>query len=336
MFLARTSKSLAVLCTSLFFLAACAHSSSNLKAPLPNAQLSPGAVEKTVARVNDAEITATELKRAEKILAANKPGLQIPPFLQKEFELQVLNQMIGAELLFQASQQLVINDLDQQAEAKLAEIKKGFPEADGYANGLVRIGLDEKMMYDSTRRDLAIAYLVSSKIANDITVSEEEIEKFYQQNPANFHQEEQVRAGHILIGVAAKAGAEEKKAARDKAEKLHKELVDGADFAKLARENSICPSSKQGGDLGFFGKGKLDAQFEQAAFALESGALSGVVETPYGYHIIKLVERKQAEEIPLSQARTKVEEYLRAQKTNAAVEVFVGEARKSARIEVLL
>jgi len=303
---------------------------------LPNAQLSPGAVEKTVARVNDTEITATELKRAEKILAANKPGLQIPPFLQKEFEMQVLNQMIGSELLFQASQKLVIKDLDQQAEAKLAEIKKGFPDADGYAKGLLKVGLDEKMMLDSTRRDLAIAYLVSSKVANGIAVTEDEIRKFYEQNPANFHQEEQMRASHILIGVADKAGAEEKKAARDKAEKLHKELANGADFAKLARENSTCPSGSQGGDLGFFGKGKLDPQFEQAAFALEPGGLSGVVETHYGYHIIKLVERKHAEEIPLSKARTKIEEYLKAQKTNAAVEVFVGEARKSAKIDVLL
>jgi peptidyl-prolyl cis-trans isomerase C len=80
----------------------------------------------------------------------------------------------------------------------------------------------------------------------------------------------------------------------------------------------------------------MDPQFEEAAFALETGGLSQVVETRFGYHIVKLVERKKAEVLPFSGARTKIEGYLRAQKTNTAVEVFVGEARRSAKVEVLL
>jgi len=266
----------------------------------------------------------------------NKPGLQIPQTLQKEFEMQALNQLISSELLFQASQKLDIKDLDKQAEAKLAQIKKGFPDLKDYARELKNIGMDEKMLLDSTRRDLSIAYFVNTNIAPKITVSEEEIKKFYDQNPEKFHQEEQVRASHILIGIDSKAGNEEKKAARDKADKLHKDLVSGADFVKLARDNSTCPSSKQGGDLGYFSKGKMVPQFEKAAFSLEPGGVSDIVETQFGYHIIRLVDRKKAEEISLSTARNKIENYLRAQKTNAAIEVFVGEARQNSKIEVLL
>lgn len=320
----------------LLFTSACSVSQSKVAKELPSADSAAADLKSTVARVNGKEITLAELNQAKKIILANKPGLQIPPLLLKEFDMQALNQLISSELLFQASQKLEIKDLDKQAEEKLADIKKRFPDPKDYARELQKIGVDEKSLLEATRRDLSIAYLVNTKIAPQITVSAEEIKKFYDQNPDKFRQDEQVRASHILIGVDSKAGIEVKPAARAKAEKLHKELVNGADFAKLAHDNSTCPSSKQGGDLGYFGKGKMVPQFEQAAFALQPGGLSDVVETNFGYHIIKLVDRKKAEEIPLSAARDKIEYYLRVQKTNAAIETFVGEARKNAKIDVLL
>ena len=329
-------KSMIAIWMLTLFISACSHSSSNVITPLPNAEFPVADLNKTVARVNGKDISAAEHKRAQKILIENKPGLQIPATLQKEFEMQALNQLISSELLFQASQKLDIKDLDKQAEVKLAQTKNRFPDVNDYAKGLQDIGMDEKMFLDSVRRDLAISYLVNTKIASDITVSQEEIQKFYDHNPEKFRLEEQVRASHLLIGVDSKAGPEEKKAARDKADRLHRDLLNGGDFAKLAKETSTCPSSKQGGDLGFFSRGKMDTQFEKAAFALEAGGLSDVVETRYGYHIIKMVERKKAEQIPLSTASKKIEDYLRAQKTNAAVEVFVGEARKNAKIDMLL
>jgi peptidyl-prolyl cis-trans isomerase C len=331
-----SSRSLVAISMLLLFNSACSVPPSKVGTDIAPGDSSAADLKKTVARVNGKEITRAELNQAKKIVLANKPSMQIPPLMQKEFETQTLNQLISSELLYQASQKLDIKDLDKQAEDKLAEIKKRFTDPKVYAAELEKIGIDEKGLFESNRHDLAIAYLVNTMIAPDIKVSEEEIKKFYDQNPDKFRQEELVRASHILIGVGDKAGVEEKKAAREKAEKLHKELVNGADFAKLAREHSTCPSGKQGGDLGYFGKGRMVPQFEQAAFALQPGGLSEVVETPFGYHIIKLVDRKKAESIPLSAARVKIENYLRAQKTNAAVETFVGEARKNAKIDVLL
>ncbi len=330
------SRSLVAVSMLLLLSSACSVPPAKVGTEIAPGESSAADLQKVVARVNDKEITGADLNRAKKIILASKPSLQIPPFMQKDFETQTLNQLISTELLYQASQKLDIKDLDKQAEDKLAGIKKRFPDPKVYAAELQKIGLDEKGMYESARRDLAIAYLVNTKIAPDITVSDEEIKKFYDQNPDKFRQPEQIRASHILIGVDSKATPEAKKAARDKAERLHKELVDGADFAKLARENSTCPSGKQGGDLGYFGKGRMVPQFELAAFALKPGGLSSVVETPFGYHIIKLTDRKKTETITLSVAREKIVGYLRAQKTNAAIEAFVGEARKNAKINVLL
>lgn len=328
------TKALAAL-SLLPLLAACSHSSLDAAASSDAERVAAALNSRILARVNGQQISAAELKRAEKIVTANKPGLKIPPTLQKEFEQQVLNQLVSSELLFQASQKLEIKDLEQQTEARLAQIKKGFAKPEEYDRSLKEIGMDEEAFVKSVRRDLAIAQFVNSTIADKITVSEEEIKKFYEQNPAAFHTPEQVRASHILIGIDPKGGQEARKAAYQKAVQLRAELAKGADFATLAKENSTCPSSKQGGDLGFFGKGRMDPGFEKEAFALKEGELSQVVETRFGYHVIKLVERKKSEEIPFATARQKIEDYLKAQKTNAAVESFVGAARGSAKIELL-
>jgi len=316
------------------FVSACSPGTSNVTPP--SAEFSSPELKNTVARVNGTDITLGELKRAEKILMANQPGVEIPPALKKEFEKQALNQLISSELLFQAGQKFDVKDLDKQAADRLEKIKSGFADAKDYAKELKNIGMDENMLRDYTRRDLVIANFVNTNIASKVTVSEVDIKTFYDQNPTNFIKPEQLRASHILVGIDTKAGVEEKNKAREKAEKLHKELVNGADFVKLALENSTCPSSKQGGDLGYFPKGKMVPQFEQAAFALEVGKLSGVVETQFGFHIIKLTDRIKAETISLSTAHKKIEEYLMAQKTNAAISDFVGEARKSAKIDMLL
>jgi peptidyl-prolyl cis-trans isomerase C len=177
---------------------------------------------------------------------------------------------------------------------------------------------------------------VEKQIMPKVTVTEEDARKFYEQNPDKFTRSESVKASHILLGVDQKATADEKKTAREKAEKLRKELVGGADFAALAKANSTCPSSQQGGDLGFFGKGQMVPAFEKTAFALKPGEISDVVETQFGYHIIKLTEKKAAEKVEFKEARSRIEEYLKNQKVGAAVNDFLTETRKSAKIETLL
>jgi len=167
-------------------------------------------------------------------------------------------------------------------------------------------------------------------------VTEEDARKFYDQNPDKFTRSESVKASHILIGVDSKASADDKKKAREKAEKLRKDLAGGADFAALAKENSTCPSSQQGGDLGFFGKGQMVPPFEQAAFSMKPGEISDVVETQFGYHIIKLIEKKGAESVSFKDALPRIEEYLKGQKINAAVMEYVAEAKKNAKVEILL
>lgn len=316
-------------------LAACSHSALE-SASLSNAERAAAALNsKIVARVNGQEITASQLQQAEKIALNSKPGMQIPPNLLKDFEQQILNQLVSAELLYQASQKMEDKDLERKAETKIAQIRKGYATPEEYARKLSEIDMDQKAFAQSVRHDLAIADFVNSTIAAKVTVSEEEIKKFYEQNPNSFNLPEQVRASHILVGVDPKGGAGAKKAAREKAEKLQAGLLKGTDFATLARENSTCPSGKQGGDLGFFPKGRMEPAFEKAAFALKPGDVSEVVETRFGYHVIRVTGRKKAEVVSLDEARKRIEEFLRTQKTKLAVDTFVGSQRAKSKIEFL-
>jgi peptidyl-prolyl cis-trans isomerase C len=292
--------------------------------------------QEVVARVNGVAINAVELKRASKVMMAGQRGMQQSPEQQKDFEKQAIQQLISAELLYQAGQKLEVKDLDKQISDKLAQGKARFSNEQDFAKAIKELDMEEKDLRDYTRRDLIITNFIEKTIVPKVTVSEEDAKKFYDQNQDKFTKPESVKASHILIGVDQKATADEKKIAREKAEKLRKELSGGADFAALAKGNSTCPSSQQGGDLGFFGKGQMVPAFEQAAFTLKPGDISDVVETQFGYHIIKVTEKKVAEKVEFKEARPRIEDYLKNQKVGAAVNDFLVETKKSAKIEVLL
>lgn len=288
-----------------------------------------------VVRVNGVDIGELELNRARKAMLAGLRGATLTAEQQNEFDKQAIQQLVAGELLYQAGQKLEIKDLDKQVDAKLAQGKARYTSEQDFAKAIKEAGLDEKQLQVYTRRIIIIANFVDKTFVPKATVTEEDAKKFYDQNPDKFTRKEALRASHILIGADEKATADEKKKAREKAEKLRKELAGGADFAKLARENSTCPSNKQGGDLGYFGKGDMAPTFEQAAFALKPGELSDVVETRYGFHVIKLVEKKAPETAPFKDIRVKLTELLREQKVNAAIGEYLAVASKSARIEVI-
>lgn len=141
------------------------------------------------------------------------------------------------------------------------------------------------------------------------TVSNEDLEKYYQEHAAQFEKAEERRARHILIAADEKASAADKAKAKTKAEEvLGKARQSGADFAELAKSASQDPgSASEGGDLGFFGKGRMAKPFEDAVYAMKVGDISGPVETKFGYHIIKLEEIKAGERQTLEQVRSQIE-----------------------------
>ena len=133
------------------------------------------------------------------------------------------------------------------------------------------------------------------------------IEQYYKDNPARFDKKKRVRARHILIKVSEKATASEQEAAKKKLEAIAERIRKGEDFARVAAEASDDPGSKErGGELGFFGPGLMAKPFEEAAFRLKPGELSGPVKTQFGWHLIQVEEVQEPEVVPLDKARPEI------------------------------
>jgi len=290
-----------------------------------------------VAKVGTATITRGELERAMNVLVAQnriQPGTT--PEALKEAQKAALDQLIFAELMYQEGMKTPPADLDKQVEFKMSQNKAKFSSPAQFEEALNSSGVTEKDLVEITRKDIIISSYIETKISPTITVSDEEIKRFYDDNKAQLAEEPQVKASHILIGVDAAADPETKAKAKAQAETTLQELKAGKDFAATAKTVSTCPSKEQGGDLGFFGKGQMVPEFEQAAFALKPGELSGVVETQFGFHIIKVTELKDAVAPNLEDLKEKIAVFLKGQKTQKAVFDFVTKLRKESKVEIML
>lgn len=297
------------------------------------AEASP--VLSTAAIVNGVKITSLDLKRALKVLMQGQRGAKPNDEKLKEMEKQALNQLISAEILYQAGQKIEIKDIDKQVEEKLKTGRAKFKSESDFTKAIKELEMGETDLKEYTRKDMVISNFVEKTIIPKILVTENDARTFYEQNPDKFIRPESFRASHILIGTDGKVNDSDKKLAYDKAAKLRKELASGADFAALAKDNSTCPSKVQGGDLGYFVKGQMVPAFEKAAFDLKPGEISDVVETQFGYHIIKLMEKKAASKVDFKEAKPRIEDFLKNQKIGAAVGQFLEESRKTANIEIL-
>ncbi len=155
---------------------------------------------------------------------------------------------------------------------------------------------DEKSERYKTPEMVSLQYieLDAKDLATDEQPSESDLKQFYDERASQYVTPEERRTRHILISVDAGASDEQVQAAKKKAEEIHKKLVDGADFEKMAKEYSEDPGSKEsGGDIGFFGKGSLDPFYEETMFQLKPGEISEPVKSAFGYHIIKLEEIRE-------------------------------------------
>lgn len=158
-----------------------------------------------------------------------------------------------------------------------------------------------------------LAYLELSRqtMAKNIVVTDEQLEKYYKDNSAQYTQTERRKASHILFTVSSDAADQEKNVTRQEAQSVLKKLNAGADFVVLAKEYSKDPSSAdKGGELGFFSKGEMVSAFEEAAFSMMPGETSALVETPFGFHIIKLLEIEGGEIAPFDEIKDKIKETL--------------------------
>lgn len=288
-----------------------------------------------LARVNGINITRGEVDRTIRIfLAQSRVSHNLSPDARKQAEAAALEQLIGAKLLYQAGRALKIEGLDGQVAEKIARARSKFSSPAAYDAALQADGLTGQEAQDLVRNDIVAANLIDRAVVDKIIVLEADIRGYYDQNQEKFTKPAGVRLSHILIGVDPRATPEERRKAREKAESIREKILGGADFATIATRDSSCPSKEQGGDLGFFGTGEIIPEFEAAVALLEPGGISRVVETDFGYHILKLVEKKNAIVGTFDETKEEIREHLKQTRAQKATMDYLAELKKKATIEM--
>lgn len=293
-----------------------------------------------VAKVNGTGISRNEFDwsfaAAEKQFASigNQPGAG-----QVNVKKEVLDQLVDLELMIQDAKKRGVVADEIQVNTGLEAFKKQFDEQNTFSSFLEENSITEEIMKSQLRKQLTIQTLQKELVAEftaKITTSDSETKAFYDANVERFKQPEQVRASHILIKVDSAGDEAAAQKARGDIEAIQQQLKDGGDFAELARANSGCPSSAQGGNLGFFGKGQMVKPFEEAAFSLKPGEISNIVETSFGYHLIRLEEKRDAGAVPFDEVEQRISDYLSQVKLDQLQQEYVKGLRDNAEITTLI
>jgi peptidyl-prolyl cis-trans isomerase C len=296
----------------------------------------PPELPAVVARVNGEDIPRAEFEDAVQSIEARAGG-PVPP-QERDLVLRgLLDQMIGFKLLIQETRSRNVMIPDADVEARIDQIRGQFPSEQVFQQALQQQQLTLEQLRADARQEMAVTKMIQDEIAGKVAVSDEQVTTFYRENPDQFQQDARVRASHILIAFPQDADDAAKSEARATAEGVLKEVKDGKDFEGLAREHSQDPgSAANGGDLGYFQEGEMVGPFNDAAFSLPVGATSDLVETRFGYHIIRVADKQPARTIPLEEVRPQVEEYLEELNRQEQTEAFVNALKTKGKVEVFM
>jgi len=249
---------------------------------------------------------------------------------------QVHENLIDRELLYQESQKKKIKVDEEAIDKQIGVLKKRFTTEAEFKEALSRANLSEATLRSQIKRRIAIQKFIDEQFGQKIVVSDKEVKSYYDSHLSLFKEPEQVRASHILIKVDPQADKSHKAKARKKIEEVQQRFKSGEDFAALAKEFSQCPSSAKGGDLGYFKRGEMVKPFEKVAFALKPGEVSDIVETRFGYHLIKVTDKKPETIIAYEGVKERLKRHLKEQKIRREIGIYVGKLKERAKVERFL
>lgn len=296
----------------------------------------PASLPDTVATVNGVSIKREELEIAIRNIEG-RAGAPVPLEQRDSVYREVLNRIIGYQLLLQEARSRKVAAPPWEVDQRLSEIKQQFPNEQAFNEMLRQRGVTLDRLRQETADTIAVNQMLEKEFESAIVAPDADVQRFYDENRPRFKEAEAVRASHILIRVEQNADAATRAKARGQIEGLQKQLSGGADFAELARTHSQDPGSAAGGgDLGYFGKGQMTPVFEQAAFATKPGKVSGIVETPFGFHLIRVAEHKAERAVAFDEAKEQIREYLKAQLREQKSQAFIEQLRTKAKVAVLI
>ncbi|MBD3308724.1 peptidylprolyl isomerase [candidate division KSB3 bacterium] len=285
--------------------------------------------QEVIATVNGEEIYQSEIDFIMETFVmpqvqAQNPNQELPEAQKQQVEQNIINQLVTQKVLLQKAAELGITADEAQVDQRMEAIKAQQTD-----------DIPEDQLRELIANEMVIQNLIQQEVIDNLTISDEEAQQYYDEQPEQFNEPEQVQASHILIKVAPDATQEEKDTAKEKIDEVLAKAQEGEDFGELAKEYSEGPSGAQGGDLGFFPRGSMVQPFEDVAFSLDIGEISDVVLTQFGYHIIKVTDKQAERKIPFEEAKERLKQGLLQQKTNQEVQTWVEQLREEATIEIM-
>lgn len=289
----------------------------------------------TVATVNDIPITEEDVSLEVKRIQFQAKAMQKPidESMMLAMREKVIESLINRELLYQQSKKEGFTTDEAEIDDSMDQIKQGLESGQSIESLLLEMGITMDVMRTHVGQANTIQKLLEVTVYPQSMVSEKESRLFFENNPQYFKKPEEVKASHILIQVSPEATDEEKLAARERIEAVQKKIAAGDDFADLARQYSDGPSKVNGGNLGYFDRTKMVKPFSDAAFELEPGQVSDIVETRFGYHLIKVYDKKPKTVYVFEDIKVRLGQLLQQQKIQKETIRYLEELRKTAKVK---
>ncbi len=274
-----------------------------------------------VARVNGELIGMGEFQEAlDEIKQAGK-GYFASNQTAGKIKRDLLERLIDRHLLLQEAAKKWIDIDSKLVEASIHLLKQEYPQG-GFDKQLESKGRDMQRFRRETETSMIIHRLLKLDVIDRIAISHEDIQKYYEQHHDRFVKPEEVRVRQIVTRT------------KDQAEQLRKKILRGASFEETARKHSLGPEAVKGGDLGYFPRGRMPPEIDEVCFKLWAGSrASKAIESPYGFHLFKLVDKRPARELSLSTAKAEIERELFDERAKEAERYYIRSLREKASID---
>ena len=250
-----------------------------------------------------------------------------------KLEEKALEQAIGAKLLLDRAAQIELPVTAADVDAEVQKVVMQVGGEENYRKALAAQQITEAEFRKELEKGARVNMLVNQACAHVADPTEDEVAAFYEAHKAEYVEEPKVLCQHILVKSEEGDLPEAKSAAFEKIRAIRERIVAGGDFAAEAREHSDCPSGKEGGSLGWFGRGMMVPEFDKAAFEMKKGDVSDIVTTQFGYHIIYKADEKGGGAQTLVDVHDQIKDLLRHEARGRAMDAFVAELREQAKIE---
>lgn len=280
-----------------------------------------------------AEAVSFELDRLVKFYMSHGMSMQEVKSNLPTLQEKALEQAIGAKLLLDRAEKLDMPVSGDDIDREVAKVVTQVGGEENYRKALEAQKISEADFRRELEKGAKVNRLVEQACSGTPEPTEEEVAAFYEAHKDDYVEPEQVLCQHILVKCEEGDLPEVKSAAFEKIREIRERIVAGGDFAEEAAAHSDCPSGKEGGSLGWFGRGMMVPEFDKCAFEMNKGEVSDIVTTQFGYHIIYKADAKGGEKLTLVDVHDQIKDLLRHESRGQAMNRFMAELREEAEIK---